>query len=156
LFGPAAICTFVRFCLWPRHQPPRSRGGAIAEIVAAHYPDRLTSLVLTNYDAHDGWPVPQVLPMIERARAGTLAFQPLVDRPDLARERQRRLCAAVSLLPTEPAGRRGRRALSPARRVVTAAHRSPPELFNPRVEPFATSDVLCANEQRRRPRRSER
>jgi pimeloyl-ACP methyl ester carboxylesterase len=64
-------------------------GGAIAQIFAAHYPQRLTSLVLTNCDVHDGWPPPQVLPLIERARSGTLApiFQPLIDRPDLARER---------------------------------------------------------------------
>jgi pimeloyl-ACP methyl ester carboxylesterase len=31
-------------------------GGAIAQIFAAHQPDRLTSLVLTNCDVHDGWP----------------------------------------------------------------------------------------------------
>jgi len=64
-------------------------GGAIAQIFAASYPDRLRSLVLTNCDVHDGWPPPQVLPIMERSRNGTLAdiFQPLVDRPDLARER---------------------------------------------------------------------
>src|SRR5580698_8413942 len=64
-------------------------GGAIAQIFAAHHPHRLRSLVLTNCDVHDGWPPPQVLPLIERARSGTLApvFQPMFDRPDLARER---------------------------------------------------------------------
>lgn len=64
-------------------------GGAVAQIFAASYADRLKSLVLTNCDVHDGWPPPQVLPIIERARNGTLAaiFQPLHDRPDLARER---------------------------------------------------------------------
>lgn len=64
-------------------------GGAIAQIFAAHYPERLTSLVLTNCDVHDGWPPPQILPVIERARNGTLAdiFRPMADRPDLARER---------------------------------------------------------------------
>jgi len=67
-------------------------GGAIAQIFAAHFPDRLNSLVLTNCDVHDGWPPPQVLPVIERARSGALApvFQPLIDRPDLARERYAR------------------------------------------------------------------
>jgi len=67
-------------------------GGAIAQIFAAHHPERLRSLVLTNCDVHDGWPPPQVLPLIERARAGTLGtiFQPLIDRPDLARERYAR------------------------------------------------------------------
>jgi pimeloyl-ACP methyl ester carboxylesterase len=64
-------------------------GGAVAQIFAAHYPHRLTSLVLTNCDVHDGWPPPQILPVMERARNGTLApiFQAIVDRPDLARER---------------------------------------------------------------------
>jgi pimeloyl-ACP methyl ester carboxylesterase len=67
-------------------------GGAIAQIFAAHYPQRLKSLVLTNCDVHDGWPPPQVLPLMERARNGTLApiFQPMVDRPDLARARHAR------------------------------------------------------------------
>src|SRR5215475_6750980 len=61
-------------------------GGAIAQIFAATYPDRLTSLVLTNCDVHDGWPPPQVLPIMERARNGTLVpiFQPMLDRPNLA------------------------------------------------------------------------
>ena len=64
-------------------------GGAIAQIFAAHNPHRLTSLVLTNCDVHDGWPPPQVLPLMERARNGTLAevFRPMLERPDLARER---------------------------------------------------------------------
>jgi pimeloyl-ACP methyl ester carboxylesterase len=64
-------------------------GGAIAQIFAAHHPERLTSLVLTNCDVHDGWPPPQVLPIMEHARMGTLApiFRPMLDRPNLARER---------------------------------------------------------------------
>ena len=67
-------------------------GGAIAQIFAAHYPNRLRSLVLTNCDVHDGWPPPQVLPLIERSRIGMLApiFQDTLDRPDLARERYAR------------------------------------------------------------------
>ncbi|HET7765581.1 MAG TPA: alpha/beta fold hydrolase, partial [Burkholderiales bacterium] len=39
-------------------------GGAIAQIFAANYPHRLRSLVLTNCDVHDGWPPPQVLPIM--------------------------------------------------------------------------------------------
>ena len=67
-------------------------GGAIAQIFAANNPKRLTSLVLTNCDVHDGWPPPQVQPLIERSRNGTLAsvFQPFIDRPDLMRERYAR------------------------------------------------------------------
>jgi pimeloyl-ACP methyl ester carboxylesterase len=64
-------------------------GGAIAQIFATHYPQYLASLTLTNCDVHDGWPPPQVLPVIERARRGTLApiFQPLLDHPELAHQR---------------------------------------------------------------------
>jgi pimeloyl-ACP methyl ester carboxylesterase len=64
-------------------------GGAVAQIFAALFPDRLSSLVLTNCDVHDGWPPPQVPPLMEPAKNGTLAsvFQPMIDRPDLARER---------------------------------------------------------------------
>jgi pimeloyl-ACP methyl ester carboxylesterase len=67
-------------------------GGAIAQIFAAHNPKRLRSLVLTNCDVHDGWPPSQVLPVIEHSRKGTLAqvFQPMLERPDLARERYAR------------------------------------------------------------------
>ena len=67
-------------------------GGAIAQIFAVHHPDRLASLVLTNCDVHDGWPPSQVLPLMEHARAGTLAsiFQPMIERPDLARQRYTR------------------------------------------------------------------
>ena len=67
-------------------------GGAIAQIFAAHHPERLTSLVLTNCDVHDGWPPPQLLPIMEHARKGTLApiFQSMLDRPDVARKRYAR------------------------------------------------------------------
>jgi pimeloyl-ACP methyl ester carboxylesterase len=67
-------------------------GGAIAQSFAAHHPERLRSLTLTNCDVHDGWPPPQVLPLIEHARKGTLEpiFRPTLDHPDLARERYAR------------------------------------------------------------------
>ncbi len=67
-------------------------GGAIAQIFAANHPERLRSLVLTNCDVHDGWPPPQVLPLMEHSRKGTLApiFQDTLDRPDLARDRYAR------------------------------------------------------------------
>jgi len=67
-------------------------GGAIAQIFAAHHPGRLTSLVLTNCDVHDGWPPPQVKPLMEHSRKGTIAtvFGPTAERPDLARERYAR------------------------------------------------------------------
>jgi len=64
-------------------------GGAIAQIFAVSYPQRLRSLALTNCDVHDGWPPPQVLPLMEHSRNGTIAsvFGPTAERPDLARER---------------------------------------------------------------------
>jgi pimeloyl-ACP methyl ester carboxylesterase len=67
-------------------------GGAIAQIFAARHPHRLTSLVLTNCDVHDGWPPPQVLPLMELSRKGEIAkvFGPTAERPDLARERYAR------------------------------------------------------------------
>src|SRR5262245_20563852 len=66
-------------------------GGAIAQIFAAHHPQRLRCTVCPKWDVHDGWP-PQVKPLMEHARKGTLAsiFQPTLDRPDLARERYAR------------------------------------------------------------------
>ena len=67
-------------------------GGAIAQIFAALNPQRLRTLVLTNCDVHDGWPPPQVLPLMEHARKGTLSevFQATLDRPDLAVSATRR------------------------------------------------------------------
>jgi pimeloyl-ACP methyl ester carboxylesterase len=64
-------------------------GGAIAQIFAAHYPHRLSTLTLTNCDVHDGWPPPQVLPLIEMARRGTAweIYQALLDDPGAARVR---------------------------------------------------------------------
>jgi pimeloyl-ACP methyl ester carboxylesterase len=67
-------------------------GGAIAQIFAAHHAHRLTSLVLTNCDVHDGWPPPQVLPVMELSRKNALAsvFGPMVEHPELARQRYER------------------------------------------------------------------
>ena len=64
-------------------------GGAIAQIFAAHHPHRLTSLVLTNCDVHDGWPPPQVLPLMDLSRKGALAsvFSPIAEHPVRARQR---------------------------------------------------------------------
>ena len=109
-------------------------GGAIAQIFAAHHPHRLRSLVLTNCDVHDGWPPPQVLPLMEHSRNGTLApiFQPTLDRPDLARERYARgesVPLFRSYADPERADRRGDPALSAAAVVVAATHRRLPALL---------------------------
>jgi pimeloyl-ACP methyl ester carboxylesterase len=67
-------------------------GGAIAQIFAAHHASRLRSLVLTNCDVHDGWPPPQVQPLMEHSRNGTISkvFGPTAENPQAARERYAR------------------------------------------------------------------
>ncbi|WP_073261780.1 alpha/beta fold hydrolase [Cryptosporangium aurantiacum] len=48
-------------------------GGAVAQVFAAANPDRLTSLALTNCEAHDNIPPTAFLPTVLLARAGMLA-----------------------------------------------------------------------------------
>lgn len=47
-------------------------GGAIAQLVAAHHPDRLRTLTLTNCDVHDNWPPEAFRPTLAAAAAGGL------------------------------------------------------------------------------------
>jgi pimeloyl-ACP methyl ester carboxylesterase len=47
-------------------------GGAVAQIFAAHHPERLRTLTLTNCDVHDNWPPAAVAPQIDAARQGVL------------------------------------------------------------------------------------
>jgi pimeloyl-ACP methyl ester carboxylesterase len=47
-------------------------GGGIAQIFAAHNPERLRTLTLTNCDTHDNWPPTAIGPSIEAARQGIL------------------------------------------------------------------------------------
>jgi pimeloyl-ACP methyl ester carboxylesterase len=70
-------------------------GGAIAQIFAAHHPERLRSLTLTNCDTHDNWPPAVILPMIEAARQGTLLDNYLALVDDAA-ERFTRLSRAFA------------------------------------------------------------
>ena len=48
-------------------------GGAIAQIFAARYPERLRSLTLTNCDTDGNFPPPEFAPIVEMARQGQLA-----------------------------------------------------------------------------------
>ena len=48
-------------------------GGAVAQLFVAHYPKRVRTLLLTNCDVEPDSPPPKVKPVIEMARAGTLA-----------------------------------------------------------------------------------
>ena len=47
-------------------------GGGIAQIFAAHHPQRVRSLTLTNCDAHDNWPPDAFKPFLGMAAAGGL------------------------------------------------------------------------------------
>ena len=48
-------------------------GGAISQVFAAHYPEGLRSLTLTNCDTDGNFPPPEFAPMVELARRGELA-----------------------------------------------------------------------------------
>jgi pimeloyl-ACP methyl ester carboxylesterase len=48
-------------------------GGALAQIFAAHHPERLRTMTLTNCDTHDNVPPEEFKPTVELARAGALA-----------------------------------------------------------------------------------
>lgn len=48
-------------------------GGAVAQLFVARYPERVRTLLLTNCDVEPDSPPPKVKPVIEMARAGTLA-----------------------------------------------------------------------------------
>jgi len=47
-------------------------GGGIAQILAAHHPERVRSLALTNCDAHDNWSPVAFKPFLALAAAGGL------------------------------------------------------------------------------------
>jgi haloalkane dehalogenase len=53
-------------------------GGAIAQLLVAHHPERVRSLLLTNCDTEPNSPPPAVLPVIELGRAGKFADEWLV------------------------------------------------------------------------------
>lgn len=48
-------------------------GGAVAQLFAVRYPQRVRSMLLSNCDVEPDSPPPKVMPAIEMARAGTLA-----------------------------------------------------------------------------------
>ena len=47
-------------------------GGGIVQIFAAHYPERVRSLTLTNCDTHDNWPPEAFTPFVDMVKAGGL------------------------------------------------------------------------------------
>jgi pimeloyl-ACP methyl ester carboxylesterase len=63
-------------------------GGAVAQIIMAHYPQRMRSLLLTNCDTEIDCPPPALLPVIELSKAGKFAdewFEPWLKDKNLAR-----------------------------------------------------------------------
>jgi len=78
-------------------------GGAIAQIFAAHNPQRIRTLTLTNCDVHDNWPPPAILPQIEAARKGVLidAYAQYLDNPENRRARFARAYADPGVLTDE-------------------------------------------------------
>ena len=78
-------------------------GGAVAQIFAAHHPQRLRTLTLTNCDVHDNWPPAGALPLIEGARQGRLAdgYGGLIQDVAAARTRFSRAYADPSVLTEE-------------------------------------------------------
>ncbi len=78
-------------------------GGAVAQIFAAHQPQRLHTLTLTNCDVHDNWPPKAVLPLIEAAREGKLAdgYRELLGDIEGARTRLSRAYADTGFITEE-------------------------------------------------------
>ncbi len=62
-------------------------GGAIVQIVSAHAPERVNSLVLTNCDVHNNWPSKALEAIRSTASKGGLAdnFAAMLDNPELTR-----------------------------------------------------------------------
>jgi pimeloyl-ACP methyl ester carboxylesterase len=67
----AAFCDALG--LGPIDLVANDTGGAVAQIFAARHPERLASLTLTNCDTDGNMPPEALKPVIEQAKAGTLA-----------------------------------------------------------------------------------
>ena len=77
-------------------------GGAVAQLFAAKYPERVRTLLLTNCDVHTNSPPPAFQPFMELARAGLLADRLIV--PQLADKASARSPEGLGgLAYTEPA-----------------------------------------------------
>lgn len=61
-------------------------GTTVAQLLAAHHPERVRSMLLTNGDVHTNSPPPALLPAIEQARKGLLIgwFERHLREPDFA------------------------------------------------------------------------
>lgn len=78
-------------------------GGAVCQIFAAHHPQRLRTLTLTNCDVHDNWPPSVILPSIELARQGRLLerYAAMIDQPAERYERWKSAYSDTSVLTDE-------------------------------------------------------
>ena len=83
-------------------------GGAVAQLLAAHHPDRVRSLILTNCDTERQSPPPAMRPVIDLARKGLYVAQwiePWYEDRDRAREADQfgGMCYADPANPTDEA-----------------------------------------------------
>lgn len=78
-------------------------GAGVAQIFAAHYPQRLRTLTLTNGDTHDNWPHKFLDSRIQAAREGKLAasYGALLGNVEAARSRLSIVYADSSIVTDE-------------------------------------------------------
>jgi haloalkane dehalogenase len=101
-------------------------GGAVAQLFAAKWPDRVRTLLLTNGDVETDSPPEAILPIIEMARAGLyteLYLEPWLHHKDVMRSSAGfgELCYSNSSHPTDAAIEQyiGPLVSSPARKALT-------------------------------------
>jgi pimeloyl-ACP methyl ester carboxylesterase len=74
---PALADVLDAFCkaldLGPVDLVGNDSGGAVAQVFAVRYPERVRTLTLTNCDTHDNLPPPNFKPIVELAQQGALA-----------------------------------------------------------------------------------
>lgn len=78
-------------------------GGAVAQVFAAHHPERLRTLALTNCDVHDELPPKAFMPTVEAASRGQLAptISTMADDPAAIRNALARCYEQPELLADE-------------------------------------------------------
>jgi pimeloyl-ACP methyl ester carboxylesterase len=54
------------------HMVGHDHGGAVAQVLAAEYPDRVARLVISNAEAYDNWPSPEELPFVRATQVPLL------------------------------------------------------------------------------------
>ncbi len=111
------------------HVVANDSGGAVAQLLAVHHPDRVRSLLLTNCDTERQSPPPAMAPVIDLSRKGLFADQwlaPWLENRDRARAPDQfgGMCYADPANPTDEAIEMyfGPLLASPERRRQVEAH----------------------------------